>query len=569
MRRYRLWIGVGLALGLWISRPLMASEICINEVLYDPVGADQGSEFVELYNSSNHAVSLEGWTLEAGNGASQGDWRLQWCGATGQAIAPGGFFLIAGEQVVANADVRTNLTLQNGPDAVRLCVAGGVADRIGWGDLAYAEYYEGAPAPDVPSGWALARIPDGNDTGSNASDFVSRPLPTPRAPNAPRWALLLTEELWDPPLVDTGSTTRLSVTLSNLGAQAVDLATFHWEMATDAGPLEPLVELSGLLEANQSQLFHWELCGSAETAVSSLRLALLGPPGLMDEVEMSIRVGRGSVLISEVQYDPVRGEGEWVELHNISDQTVSLDGWRLVDASGRATLLGPGGADLYPGGRLLVAQDSQGIRSRWVDLSTDLIVERRGPWPSLNNAVDRSLGYADQVLLLDSSGVPSDYVRYRPGDLDGQGVSLERWIEGGRLVDPFRLVPCSSAGGATPGGSSWLAETGDSGSLWLNPHPDPFCPDRAGAERLCRIPVPASGAADTRVTADVFSMAGRRVATLAAAADVAGATVLVWDGRSATGRRLPTGLYLVRIAIHSSRADGEQTVIRPLTLVRG
>src|SRR2546427_407927 len=50
--------------------------------------------------------------------------------------------------------------------------------------LEFAEYYCGEPAPDVPAGQSLARIPDGAHQGGNASDFRAAP-PTPGRANQP------------------------------------------------------------------------------------------------------------------------------------------------------------------------------------------------------------------------------------------------------------------------------------------------------------------------------------------------------------------------------------------------
>jgi hypothetical protein len=46
-------------------------------------------------------------------------------------------------------------------------------------------------------------------------------------------------------------------------------------------------------------------------------------------------------------------------------------------------------------------------------------------------------------------------------------------------------------------------------------------------------------------TVDLFDLAGRRVAQLTIAA---GATSAVWDGRTATGRSAPAGVYFARVA---------------------
>jgi len=47
--------------------PVVSAEIIINEVMYNPVGTDEGREWVELYNSGNNTVDLEGWKFYEGD----------------------------------------------------------------------------------------------------------------------------------------------------------------------------------------------------------------------------------------------------------------------------------------------------------------------------------------------------------------------------------------------------------------------------------------------------------------------------------------------------------------------
>lgn len=46
-----------------------AGNIKINEILYNPLGADEGNEWVELYNDGESAVDLSGWTISGSNGS--------------------------------------------------------------------------------------------------------------------------------------------------------------------------------------------------------------------------------------------------------------------------------------------------------------------------------------------------------------------------------------------------------------------------------------------------------------------------------------------------------------------
>lgn len=546
--------------------------VCINEALYDPAGSDAGLEFIELYNPGAESVDLGGWRLEAGNGARPEQWQPQWEGLPGERIAARGFFVVAGALFDGAADARAPLALQNGPDAVRLLSPAGRGDCLGWGALEFEEYYEGAPAPDVPGGWSLARIPDGADSDRNADDFEAQALPTPGRENAAEWRITLAEPECDPPLLDPGGGGVLTIGLTNHGLGAVDLSALSWSVES-AGLEARVVRPEALwLQPGEAAEAAWELKAPAGTEGDSawtadLAFALTGPAGEEASVPCRLRVGRGRVLISEIQYDPAGEEGEWVELWNASDSPVSLAGWELADASGCTTRL-DGPEDLAARDHRIAAQKPDELLRACPGLSREMIAPRSGSWPTLNNGIDDDLGYADQIVLRDARGVPSDYVRYAPGDLDGNGIALERWIEGGRLVDPDALIPSPSASGSTPGFSSWPTEEAESHADLLRPDPYLFCPDRPGAERLCLIHIAHPPGTEAEVTADIYSLAGARVATLTAEARALGPLILAWDGCSSSGDPLPTGLYVVRAILRYTAGSGSSFHLAPVALVR-
>ncbi len=543
-------------------------QVCINEVLYDPAGPDAGAEFVELYNSSSQIVSLSGWRLEAGNGAAPGDWRVQWQGEAGQAVRPGAFFLVAGESVAGAADARAALSLQNGPDAVRLVGPAGLADLLGWGTHAYAEFYEGVAAPDAPSGWSLARVPDGQDSGSNAADFMARPWPSPGRPNAAAGLLELSDLRCDPPVLDEDTPALVEATVRNPGLEPIALEGLTWGLDCGGLSIAEAAPPTGRLQPASEAVCRWTLEAPGDLPAGVVRLVAraVGNGSEIGPLEVPLRIGRGAVAISEIQYDPAPGEGEWVELCNLSAEAVPIGGWSVRDASGHTTAIDPSAEALEPGGCALLAEDADGLRARWPDLAGAVILERTGAWPGLNNSLDRDLGYADEVLLAGADGIATDYVRYSPGGLDGGGVSLERWIEEGRLVEPRLLIACASAGGATPG-----AVRGPPGARgeWLEPHPSPFAPDAGDGARLCSVRVPAPPGGAGQLSAAIYSLAGHHVATLCAAAQVLGPSVLLWDGRDGAGQRQCTGLYLVRIELAPLAGGAVQRTVRPLLLVRG
>jgi hypothetical protein len=157
---------------------VFADYAVINEVFYNPLGADAGKEFVELYNPGESSLSLDGYVLESGNGANPNDWTVEWASGQGDRILAKGYFLIA-ESNYSTADFLADLDLQNGPDAVRLRKNSTIIDLVGYGSHQYPEYFEKTPAKLAREGFSLARS-DGIDSGNNSFDF-SESLPSPQS----------------------------------------------------------------------------------------------------------------------------------------------------------------------------------------------------------------------------------------------------------------------------------------------------------------------------------------------------------------------------------------------------
>ena len=84
-------------------------------------------------------------------------------------------------------------------------------------------------------------------------------------------------------------------------------------------------------------------------------------------------------------------------------------------------------------------------------------------------------------------------------------------------------------------------------------HPNPFNPQTRIDFALAR-----SG----RVDLAIFDLTGRRLARLVGGDLEAGRHTVLWDGRGADGRRLPSGTYLYRLV------TGDDVMSRKLTLLK-
>ncbi len=184
---------------LWALAAWAEGGVVINEVVPDAAGSDAGGEWVELLGVDAAPVELTGWTVQ--RATQPGSWSTVFELPEGTWIAPGERLVLAGPEA-DGIDGEAILWLVPGAelgnagsssDAVALVNAAGTAVDVvvygssnGPGALFVDE--EGVPietdrlAPSPKSGLALARVPDGLDTGSG-TDLV-RQDPTPGAPNA-------------------------------------------------------------------------------------------------------------------------------------------------------------------------------------------------------------------------------------------------------------------------------------------------------------------------------------------------------------------------------------------------
>lgn len=347
-------------------------EIVINEVYADAPGADEGQEWVELYNSGGEAVALDGWAVWSGTSALAE--RVVLAGT----LEPAGYLVVGGpELTLGNAGTSA--------DAVALHDAtGAVVDTVVYGapnsDIFVDDRGEVAwsTAPAPVSGLSLMRSPDGRDTDDSGVDFLNGE-PTPGAANpvplpcVPSTDIVINELLPDPP-GDDGE--REWVELYNAGEHDVALGGWTLTFATSAYS-EPDVVLGDVVLAAGAFL----VVGGAEAGADVVTGAHPGNGTETDAVRLTSCDGTytDTVLYGEApngdELDDDRGETSEPYGEPSSGQSIArwVDGvdsdrsadWRiLVVPTPGAPNPAPSGAEEEDNSRGCTARPGAGCRSR-------------------------------------------------------------------------------------------------------------------------------------------------------------------------------------------------------------
>lgn len=523
------------------SRPLLA------EVFYDAAGDDTGHEFVELVNPGATPFALAGLRLEAGDGSSAGRWTLRWTGGAGDTVPPGARFVIGGAAVVPAPHAIAALDLQNGPDAVRLVWPDGMTEVVGYGTHEFAEYFCVEPAPDVVSGQSLARTPDDSDAGGNRADFRAA-APSPGAANvSSRNAALAPGTLRVlPERPDPAAAITIVGGVTNPGREefAAGEVAIRAEARSEGGAFESLgeVALAAAIAPGDSVAFAFPAFAPAEGKWRVIAaVTATGDQNARDDGDTTrLRVGRCPLELSEVQFHPAAGEGEWVEVRSVH-AAGDPAAFTISDLAGTLGRPESGRLPLARDSLGVLAQDRRALLARFSELDTTRVWESR-PWPSLNNR-DEPSGIADAVALREADGTPCDRLEYSASGLP-DGVPLEHrdggwWPSrraGGTPLEPPR-APVPPAGRFAV---------------------EPRFVRRGAAVTRCRWMLPWPRA---RVRFEIFDLAGRRVP--GGAAEFLAPAV---GERDLSLADLPPGLYAIALRARAESGVEEIVELRPLRI---
>lgn len=271
------------------------------------------------------------------------------------------------------------------------------------------------------------------------------------------------------------------------------------------------------------------------------------------------------ILINEFMYNPLDGNGEYVEFANISDQDVNIRNWvlhRKAGSTGRADSLIIDRNFIVPANGYAVCTWDTAFFTGFPQLVNNPAVYFRRVTFNLSST-------DDQIVLRDPARKMIDSLAYDDNwhNLSSsarKGRSLEKLSVTLPSADRQSWTSSGAASGGTPTAENSVAvELPTEGTLAATPNPF----SRSSSSGLCVISF-RTRFAQARVTIQLYDGRGVPVKSLLNAEFSASEGVIQWDGTNNNGAPLQSGAYICLMeAVDISSGESEITklliAIRP------
>jgi len=543
----------------------------LTEIMFDPIDNESTDEFIELYNETSQAVTIDGWRITDG-------------GDTDRIVELNGHEYVMPHQYVVILDpdyFEDGSTAYDGMIPENALIM--TIDNATFGDRGLsnsnAECISIVNAEGVvvasytysienSSGRSDEKIdPQRGDSSANwANSLVENGTPGSRnSVTPPDHDLTVSGFKWDQIGLESRDSINVWISVRNIGLLPSIDSLFLLEQVSDSERLlqswqgwmlnpDDSIQFYAMLRlTNQSpRRLIAKLSGSDERDDNDIRVMTI-----FTEEQTS------AIVINEIMYASEPQRSEWVELHNTAPYSMSMRGWSFGD-----------GTAIHDSTRRFILPDTVVAPSGFVVLSSDssiyfdnipveIPVFVWGSRPiSLNNT-------GDSLILFDDHGEFADRVDYRPSWGDRTvGISLERISTLSASNDHLNWAASLDSTGGTPGRvNSRALPSYAAGRELLVLEPNPFTPDGDNRDDIMAIRYHLDYP-DARLDLKIYDVRGREVRRLANNEPAGYIGEKLWDGRSSDGRLLPTGQYIVYLEALGKGGSRIQSAQRVAVLAR-
>ena len=274
----------------------------------------------------------------------------------------------------------------------------------------------------------------------------------------------------------------------------------------------------------------------------------------------------GELVINEILYDPRTGGDDYVELKNVSDRVIDLQGWYLADFDddtiGTHVPISWTHFALEPNGIIAITEDSMNVKMEYITHGIGRFIET--DIPSMTNdsgtvfLISPTLEVAEQFSYNDDMHFAL---------LETDGVSLER-IDTDRPVDDVTNWHSAAAtiGFGTPGleNSQYYPTNVDEGTVTTDP--EIFSPDYDGFNDVLNINYQFEEIGNLG-TITIYDPRGRVVKRLVENHLLNAEGTISWNGEIEDGTKARIGMYLIHFEVFN--AEGKTADHKVSTIVGG
>lgn len=258
-----------------------------------------------------------------------------------------------------------------------------------------------------------------------------------------------------------------------------------------------------------------------------------------------------TILINEVLFNPFSGGVDFVELVNVSEQTIPVHRLKLATRNDTFALkqiypISTGKRYLKPGAFLVCTKDPELVASQYISNNPESFCAMKS-FPSFSDDAGTVILLNDSLKILDEFSYSAKM--HSPFLADEEGVSLERISLEKPTADRSNWVSAAaSVGFATPGlpNSQFASETEIQDEII--PDPKAFSPNGDSYNDDLNIQYKFSKPgyiANVRI----FDVAGRQMKFLVKNQSLAQEGSWLWDGKNESGQKLGIGVYIILVEV--------------------
>ncbi|RMD50943.1 MAG: hypothetical protein D6830_01500 [Ignavibacteria bacterium] len=385
--------------------------------MYAPVSPEP--EWFEIYNSANNEININRFLVSDGKDTIQIDTTVIYIQPKEYALVANDTFVTTKYNLEGTIIIQPFPSLSNSGDKLFICDSLGrtidsVEFKSSWGGT---------------RGKSLERISEYTTTidSSNWNESNDERGATPLRINSVSQKLFdiaIDTAYFQPSIPKLNTEVNLYLTAKNNGRKAIDFTASVIELNfTDSTEIKTLASkhLSSVDSASSITMEFPKLIESIDD--KKLVKVLLtsdkdqDTSNNMEFLPLIPSYLRGDVIVNEFMIYPAPGEPEWIELLNISNDTVNIFDWQIADQLTHPSqrIINNSEVKLLPGEYLVIAKDSS-IYDFHRHIPSKVIIS---DFPNMNND-------ADAIIIKDANGISVDSVFYDQSWDIMRGYSFER-----------------------------------------------------------------------------------------------------------------------------------------------